>query len=77
MRTYIRKWGNSASVRIPGAVLFAAGMSVDQSVDIREEDGRIVIGLVASPAYDLLDRMTVDTFPTDVDFGPPTGGEAW
>ena len=58
----------------------AASLSLDQSVDIREEGGRIIIEPIRSPAYDLdqlLDRMTPDTFPEEADFGPSVGGEAW
>jgi antitoxin component of MazEF toxin-antitoxin module len=35
---------------------------------------------VAAPKYDLdqmLALMTPDTFPDDLDFGPPQGREAW
>jgi len=80
MKVQVKKWGNSASVRIPAAVMEAASLSLDQSVDIREEGGRIIIEPIAAPAYDLdrlLDHLTPDTFPEDVDFGPPVGREAW
>jgi antitoxin MazE len=80
MKVQVKKWGASASVRIPAAVMEAASLSLDQSVDIREEGGRIIIEPIAAPAYDLdrlLDRLTPDTFPEDVDFGPPVGREAW
>ncbi len=66
MRSQVKKWGNSASVRIPATILSAASMRIDQQVEIREEDGRIVIEPVSAPHYDLdalLDRMTPDTFP--------------
>ena len=80
MKVQVKKWGNSASVRIPASVMAAAALSVDQAVDIREEGGRIIIEPVRAPVYDLdqlLDRMTPETFPEDVDFGPPVGREAW
>ena len=35
---------------------------------------------IRAPAYNLntlLDRMTPDTFPEEVEFGPPLGGEVW
>ncbi|MFD1489660.1 AbrB/MazE/SpoVT family DNA-binding domain-containing protein [Ancylobacter vacuolatus] len=35
MRAVVKKWGNSASVRIPAAMLAEAGLSLDQPVDIR------------------------------------------
>lgn len=80
MRVQVKKWGNSASVRIPASVMAAASLRVDQAVNVREEDGRVVIEPVAAPSYDLDDllaRMTPDTFPDEVDFGRPVGGEAW
>ncbi len=80
MRLHIRKWGNSASVRIPASVMASASIAVDQLVDVREEGGVIVIEPIRAPAYDLnalLDRMTPDTFPDEVEFGPPIGGEIW
>lgn len=43
MRSAVRKWGNSASVRIPAAVMAASGLRIDQPVDVRVEDGRLVI----------------------------------
>lgn len=80
MRVQVKKWGNSASVRIPASVMAAAALRVDQEVEVREEEGRVIIEPVAAPTYDLdalLDAMTPDTFPEDVDFGPPVGEEAW
>lgn len=80
MRTQLKKWGNSASVRIPARVLAAASMQIDQEVEMREEDGRIIIEPIAIPSYDLehlLAAMTPETFPEDIDFGAPVGEEIW
>ncbi len=80
MRVLIKKWGNSASVRIPASVMASAALRVDQAVEVREEGGRVVIEPVKAPVYDLdqlLDQMTPETFPEDVDFGAPVGREAW
>ena len=80
MRVQVKKWGNSASVRIPAPVMAAASLRIDQEVDVREDDGRIVIEPVAAPAYDLDDllaQMTPDTFPDEADFGGPVGQEVW
>jgi antitoxin MazE len=80
MRVQVKKWGNSASVRIPASVMAAASLRIDQAVDVREEGGRVIIEPVAAPNYDLddlLGKMTPDTFPEDVDFGGPVGDEAW
>ena len=39
----VRKWGNSPAIRIPASVMAATGLSLDSRVDVRAEDGRIVI----------------------------------
>jgi len=80
MRVLVKKWGNSASVRIPSSVMAAASLSLDQAVDVREEDGRVVIEPVRAPVYSLdrmLDQMTPETFHEEIDFGPPVGRETW
>jgi antitoxin MazE len=80
MQSVVKKWGNSAAVRIPASVLADARLSLDQPVDIREEGGRIVIEPVREPAYDLatlLAGITEDNRHAETDFGPPQGGESW
>ncbi|HEX2802256.1 MAG TPA: AbrB/MazE/SpoVT family DNA-binding domain-containing protein [Phenylobacterium sp.] len=80
MKVQVKKWGNSASVRIPTSVMAAASLSLDQAVDVREEGGRIIIEPIRAPTYDLdrlLDAMTPETFHEDEDFGPPVGDEVW
>lgn len=78
MRVLFKKWGNSASVRVPAAVMEAARLSLDQPVDIREEGGRVIIEPILEPAFslaDLLAAVTDETIHAEVDFGPPIGRE--
>ncbi len=80
MRLQIKKWGNSAAVRIPASILATAAIAIDQAVDVREESGRIVIEPIASASYrldDLLDQMDPQTFPDVAEFGPAIGKEIW
>ena len=80
VKVQVKKWGNSASVRIPASVMAAAALSIDQAVEIREEDGRVIIEPIRAPIFDLdqlLAQMTPETFHDDEDFGSPVGGEAW
>jgi len=80
MRVNIKKWGNSASVRIPHSVMVAAALHIDQPVEVREEDGRVVIEPVRGLTYDLdrlLAEMKPETFHDEVDFGAPVGKETW
>jgi antitoxin MazE len=76
----VKKWGNSAAVRIPASVMAAASLDLDQVVDVREEGGRVVIEPIkADPdgLETLLDQMRPETFPEETDFGPPQGREIW
>lgn len=79
MRVIVKKWGNSASVRIPAAVMQSARLHLDEAVDIREEGGRIVIEPVRPREYDLdqlLAGITSENQHTEADFGAPVGKEA-
>jgi antitoxin MazE len=78
MRVIVKKWGNSASVRIPAAIMEAAKLSLDEAVDVREEGGRIVIEPVRASEYDLtqlLSAITPDNLHAEADFGPAVGKE--
>ena len=78
MRVIVKKWGNSASVRIPVGIMEAARLSLDTPVDIREEEGRIIIEPIRSNEYDLarlLSGITPENLHTEADFGAPVGKE--
>ncbi len=80
MRGVVKKWGNSAAVRIPAAVLEAAQVHLDQPVDVREEGGRIVIEPLRPNRYDLenlIAGITDENRHEPVDMGKPIGGEVW
>ena len=79
MRTVVKKWGNSASVRIPAAVMQAAHLDLDEAVDVREESGRIVIEPARRKEYDLAElvqQITGENLHDEADFGRPVGKEA-
>jgi antitoxin MazE len=80
VKAVVKKWGNSASVRIPSAVFQAAKLRLEDSVEVREESGRIVIEPVPHKDYDLselLKKITPENLQEEVDFGRPVGKEAW
>ena len=79
MRTVVKKWGNSASVRIPAAVMEAAHLELDEVVDVREESGRVVIEPVQRKEYDLAElvkQIGRKNLHDEVDFGRAVGREA-
>ena len=80
MKVTVRKWGNSASVRIPAALMEAARLHLDQPVDIREEQGRIIIEPMPAEAYDLaalIAGITEENRHEAIGTGAPMGQEAW
>ncbi|HVJ87305.1 MAG TPA: AbrB/MazE/SpoVT family DNA-binding domain-containing protein [Caulifigura sp.] len=80
MRASVKKWGNSASIRIPSAVLSETNLKIDDPVDIRSEGGRIVIEPVEQAGYDIDDLVagiTDENLHGEVDFGPAVGNEVW
>ena len=80
MQVFVKKWGNSASVRIPGALMAAANLQLDQAVDVREEDGRLIIEPIRPMPCDLaglLAGITDENLHEATDMGPPAGREIW
>ena len=80
MKVMVKKWGNSASVRIPASVMEAAGLHLDQPVDVREEEGRIIIEPVRPEAYDitaLVAGITDENRHEAIEIGPAVGQEVW
>ena len=80
MKTVVKKWGNSAAIRIPSAVIQAMQLDLDELVDVREEAGRIVIEPVRQKSYDLnvlLKGITAKNLHQATEFGRPLGKEVW
>jgi antitoxin MazE len=80
MRATVKKWGNSAAVRIPASVMEATQLHLDEDVDVRQEKGRIVIAPIRQKSYsleDLIKEINAKNLPEPVDFGPPAGREVW
>lgn len=79
MRVNVKKWGNSASVRIPAAIMEAAKLSLDDVVNVREEAGRIVIEPVRREEDDLrtlIAAITPENVHAEVSFGASVGQES-
>ena len=80
MRAKVKKWGNSAAVRIPASVMQATRLALDEAVEVREEAGRIVIEPVRQKTYELaklVRGITPKNQHEAIEFGPAVGKEAW
>ena len=79
MRVVVKKWGNSASVRIPASIMEAAHVTLDEAVEIREENGRIVIEPIRPVQFDLeqlVAGITAENLHQEIDFGRSLGKES-
>jgi antitoxin MazE len=79
MVTRIQKWGNSLGLRIPRA--FAADMEVEagSTVDIRVENGDLIIRPVRRREYvlsELLEGVGPDNLHEEISTGDPVGRES-
>ena len=80
MEVTVKKWGNSAAVRIPASVMVAAHVNLDKTVEVREERGRIIIEPVRCKQYkldELLGGITGKNQHKPIDTGAPVGKEVW
>ncbi|HEX4074134.1 MAG TPA: AbrB/MazE/SpoVT family DNA-binding domain-containing protein [Candidatus Acidoferrales bacterium] len=80
MKAVVKKWGNSASIRIPAPILRAARLDLDDPVDVREESGRIIIEPARPREYDLAELVkgiTRGNVHEEIEFGGPVGKEVW
>lgn len=80
MRTRIGKWGNSLTLRIPGAFAREAELEQGSVVELTVEDDKLVVASVpecAPTLHELLAAISEQNLHGEVDTGPATGNEAW
>ncbi len=80
MKGLVKKWGNSAAVRIPASLMAAANLNLDQAVEVTEENGRIVIEPERLKVFSLdalLNGITSANLHDAVETGPAVGREVW
>lgn len=78
MLVSLKKWGNSGSVRIPNLIMNSLNLKFDDPLDIKEENGRIIIAPVKDDEFkleELLAGITAENLHERVDFGAPVGKE--
>jgi len=72
MRGVIRKWGNSAAVRLPSSMLKSLRVGIDDLMEMRVERGCLILQPVRAQEYTLTQLVggikRSNTHP-EVDFG--------
>ena len=80
MYTTIQKWGNSQAVRLPKGILEDAALRENDRVEIKTENGCIIISRVNKKHRTIKERLAVyngDYRSTEWDTGNPQGKEVW
>ena len=78
--TRIQKWGNSYGLRIPKNIMDAMALKPDSRLEIREEQGKLIITPILEPKVsldELLEQITPENLPGEMDWGNKAGKEAW
>jgi len=79
MKTRVQKWGNSLAVRIPQHVIREAGLEYNAAVEMKVEEGKLIIQRTEDSAAleALLAKVTPENLHTSVKTGEAVGNEAW
>ncbi len=77
MQTVVQKWGNSLGIRIPAIYAREFDLKNGSSVDIIEDQGKLVILPKRKTLEDLLSFVTSDNIHSSVDTGVSVGKEEW
>ena len=80
MSVTLRRWGNSMGLRLPKPLLDQLGLGEGSQVDLKVENGRLVIEPHRARRLtlkDVLKGFSPDDRPGEVGWGPPVGKEVW
>ncbi len=82
MRAQLKKWGNSLALRVPARLLAELDLSENSIVDLRVEDGRLIIAPVQRRKWkysleELLAGVSEENIHPETHRGSPAGEEMW
>lgn len=77
MQTVVQKWGNSLGIRIPNLFVKDFDLHNGSTVDVSEENGKIVITPKKLTLSALLSEITDENIPETIETGRSLGKEEW
>ena len=77
MQTVVQKWGNSLGIRIPNLYVKEFDLRNGSSVEILEEEGKLIIKPGKLTLEQLLSQVTEDNIHEPWETGPSVGKEEW
>lgn len=70
MKTVVQKWGNSLGIRIPSVFAKEFDLKSGSTVDIRQENGTIILVPRKQELGELLSRITPENLHDSIDTEP-------
>jgi len=77
MQTVVQKWGNSLGIRIPNLYVKEFDLKNGSSVDISDEDGKLVIKPKRLSLSEMLSRVNDENRYAEIETGAAIGKEEW
>ena len=78
MRATVSRWGNSLGLRIPRGLAEDAGLIEGSAIDLRVENGRLIVEPVAVESLEsLLAKVTPKNLHDELLIDAPRGREVW
>ncbi len=77
MQTVVQKWGNSLGIRIPALYTKDLELKNGSTVDISEEEGKLVIIPKRNSLDELLAKVSYENLHEAVETGISIGKEEW
>ena len=78
VRATVSKWGNSLGLRIPRGIAEDAGLTEGSSIDLRVENGRLIVEPIAVESLEsLLAKVSPKNLHGELLVDGPRGREAW
>ena len=77
MRVAVKKWGNSAAIRLPFALMSLLHIKLNSEIEMQERDGTIVLSPVNQKycLEDLVNGISIENRHDEISFGKPVGKE--
>jgi len=76
MKQVIKRWGNSLGFRIPKSVAQELNLREGSTVEIKIEDGKLVI-VPQRSLEELLERIKSENLHKETEWGKREGNEVW
>ncbi|MBR3523992.1 MAG: AbrB/MazE/SpoVT family DNA-binding domain-containing protein [Bacilli bacterium] len=80
MELRLQKWGNSYGIRIPSSIIKSLDLNLNDLMDIKEEDDRIIISKSKKQKISLeklFEQYNGSNLAKDFSWDEPQGREIW